>query len=129
MAVIDLNPSLRASGETHTKDVGGGTWTYGWNLTTGGKHCFSNYFHGSKMASATARIAGSDNKSVEAKGITAKANKTAGSAYTCYAYWGVYANFLFATLAWVQWLWLPGPLWARRGTWHASRDFAVFPSG
>jgi hypothetical protein len=92
MAVIHLNPSLRSGGQTHTEDVGGGTWTYGWDLTTDGKRCFSNYFHGSKNHSATAKIANNSLKVVEAKKITAKASRTAGSAYTCYTYWAIYDN-------------------------------------
>jgi hypothetical protein len=90
MAVIDLNSSLRSTdGETHTKDVGGGSWTYGWELTTGGKRCFSHYFHGSKMHHATARIANAENKAYAFAKHTAKASATAGAAYTCYAYWSV----------------------------------------
>ncbi|MFE2300468.1 lactococcin 972 family bacteriocin [Streptomyces sp. NPDC059445] len=90
MAVIDLNASSRAAGgETHTKDVGGGSWTYGWELTSGGKRCFSSYFHGSKMHHATARIANGDNKAYAFAGQTAKASRTAGAAYTCSAYWSL----------------------------------------
>jgi lactococcin 972-like bacteriocin len=90
MAVINLNSSLRsADGQTHTKDVGGGSWTYGWELTTGGKRCFSYYFHGSKMHHATARIANAENKAYAFAKQTAKASTTAGAAYTCTAYWSV----------------------------------------
>ncbi|WP_143658524.1 lactococcin 972 family bacteriocin [Streptomyces sp. Tue6028] len=90
MAVININSSLRsASGETHTKDVGGGSWTYGWELTTGGKRCFSHYFHGSKMHHATARIGNAENKDYAFARQTAKASATAGSAYTCNAYWSL----------------------------------------
>lgn len=90
MAVINLNaPQRAASGETHIKDVGGGSWTYGWELTSGGKRCFSYYFHGSKMHHATARIANGDNKAYAFARQTAKASRTAGSAYTCSAYWSL----------------------------------------
>ncbi|POX44757.1 lactococcin 972 family bacteriocin [Streptomyces sp. Ru72] len=89
MAVIRLNSSMQAGGETHTKDVGGGSWTYGWELTTGGKRCFSYYFHGSKMHHATAKIANAENKAYAFAKQTAKASTTAGAAYTCYTYWSV----------------------------------------
>ncbi|OIJ96657.1 hypothetical protein BIV25_16980 [Streptomyces sp. MUSC 14] len=90
MVVLNLNSSLRsASDETHTEDVGGGSWTYGFELTSGGKRCFSYYFHGSKMHHATVRIANAENKAYGFAGQTAKASTTAGAAYTCKAYWSV----------------------------------------
>jgi lactococcin 972 family bacteriocin len=90
MAVIEVDPSSRTVEPATTKDVGGGVWTYGTEIVTGGKRCYSYYFHGSKQHSATAKIAGSQTKAVEAAGRTAKASRTAGAAYQCYTYWGVF---------------------------------------
>lgn len=81
-------PSSGVSAKT-TKDVGGGSWTYGYELTTGGKRCFSYYFHGSKKHHATAKIALGSNTAYAFGGTTAKASRTAGAAYECYAFWSV----------------------------------------
>lgn len=88
MVEIKVDPnSLMAP--TTTKDVGGGSWTYGTEVVTGGKRCYSYYFHGSKLHNATAKIANGSLKVGADAGKTAKASRTAGAAYTCYAYWGV----------------------------------------
>ncbi|GGR81231.1 hypothetical protein GCM10010252_19690 [Streptomyces aureoverticillatus] len=85
MAKITID--AKSAQGTHQKDVGGGTWTYGYKLTSGGKKCFSYYFHGSKYHSSTAKIADGKDVDVEQPGRTSKANLTAGAAYTCYTYW------------------------------------------
>lgn len=85
---IEVDPSSTRS-VTTTKDVGGGTWTYGTSLTTGGKRCYSYYFHGSKVHEATARIANAEGYDWAGAGASAMASTTAGAAYTCYAYWSV----------------------------------------
>lgn len=91
MATIKVDPSSPSVAET-TKGVGGGTWTYGTEMVSGGKRCYSYYFHGSKSHGATAVIAGGTTKAVEFAGRTAKASRTAGAAYTCQTYWSVFDN-------------------------------------
>ncbi|MGW0821561.1 lactococcin 972 family bacteriocin [Streptomyces sp. NPDC002845] len=71
-----------------TKDVGGGSWTYGTELTADGKRCYSYYFHGSVAHKSTAKIANASNTDTARAGVTSRASRTAGAAYTCYAYWG-----------------------------------------
>ncbi|MBZ9644665.1 lactococcin 972 family bacteriocin [Streptomyces sp. PSKA30] len=64
----------------------GGTWCYGNELTTDGKYCYSNYYHGSKSHKSSVKIAGTTFSSGwVAKGNTSYANWTAGTAYTCYS--------------------------------------------
>ncbi|MBV7698375.1 lactococcin 972 family bacteriocin [Streptomyces sp. TRM70350] len=87
MVAIKVDPSSRSVTPATTKDVGGGTWTYGTELVSGGKRCYSYYFHGSKLHKATARIANAERNAAEPGGRTARASATAGAAYTCYAYW------------------------------------------
>ncbi|MFE4966325.1 lactococcin 972 family bacteriocin [Streptomyces sp. NPDC056660] len=89
MVVIKVDPSSSSVTPATTKDVGGGTWTYGTELTTEGKLCYSYYFHGSKNHTATAQIANAKQKVANSAGYSAKARAVAGSAYTCYAYWGI----------------------------------------
>lgn len=91
MVVIKLPSSSSAAPMTAatTVDVGGGTWTYGYDFTSGGKRCYSNYFHGSKFHHATAKIANNQVADYQPAGTTARADATAGAAYTCYAYWGL----------------------------------------
>ncbi|WP_369171066.1 lactococcin 972 family bacteriocin [Streptomyces sp. R28] len=88
MVEIKVDPTSRKSTRA-TQDVGGGSWTYGTELTADGKRCYSYYFHGSKLHNATAKIANSSYKVGEKAGKTAKASKTSGAGYTCYAYWGI----------------------------------------
>ncbi|WP_330265634.1 lactococcin 972 family bacteriocin [Streptomyces griseorubiginosus] len=88
MVAIKIDPNSRVAPAT-TKDVGGGSWTYGTEIVADGKRCYSYYFHGSKLHNATAKIANGSLKVGEVAGKTAKASRTAGAAYTCYAYWGV----------------------------------------
>ncbi|MDX3574395.1 lactococcin 972 family bacteriocin [Streptomyces sp. ID05-47C] len=88
MVAIEVDPSSDVTAQT-TDDVGGGTWTYGTEITTAGKRCYSYYFHGSKDHKATAKIAGSSYTDTALAGTSAKASKTAGTAYTCYTYWGL----------------------------------------
>lgn len=87
VVAIEVNPSSKLVTPMASKDVGGGTWTYGTELVKDGKRCYSQYFHGSKGHAARAKIAnGSDYDHANA-GVTAKASSTAGAAYTCYTYW------------------------------------------
>ncbi|WP_406008388.1 lactococcin 972 family bacteriocin [Streptomyces sp. NBC_00637] len=88
MVEIKVEPTSLVSPAT-SKDVGGGTWTYGTEVVTGGKRCYSYYFHGSKLHNATAKIGNGSHKVGEVAGKTAKASRTAGAAYTCYAYRGI----------------------------------------
>ncbi|WP_432104499.1 lactococcin 972 family bacteriocin [Streptomyces sp. bgisy091] len=73
-----------------TEDKGGGVWTYGADtMVNGKKRCYSYYHHGTKMHTATAVMAGEKNKSAQPGGTTARAEITAGAAYTCQVYWGL----------------------------------------
>ncbi|MEU6513679.1 lactococcin 972 family bacteriocin [Streptomyces sp. NPDC046978] len=71
-------------------EVGGGTWSYGWNAVTGGKYCYSNYYHGSVQHGSTVKIAGDSLKSVVVAGETSNAHLTRGAAYTCETYYAKY---------------------------------------
>jgi hypothetical protein len=71
-------------------DIGGGTWSYGKDLTTDGQYCYSNYYHPKVMHGSTVELAGGSNKAVEAKGKWSYANMTAGAAYTCKTYYAKY---------------------------------------
>ncbi|MFF5968002.1 lactococcin 972 family bacteriocin [Streptomyces collinus] len=88
MVEIKVDPNSPVAPAT-TKDVGGGTWTYGTELVADGKRCYSYYFHGSKLHNATAKIGAGSIKVGEKAGKTAKASKVGGGAFTCYTYWGV----------------------------------------
>ncbi|MFF1698873.1 lactococcin 972 family bacteriocin [Streptomyces sp. NPDC058257] len=68
-------------------EVGGGKWSYGWKAVTGGKYCYSNYYHSRVKHGSTVKIAGHTVKDTAAAGYTSNANKTAGGAYTCKAYY------------------------------------------
>ncbi|MBG0853641.1 lactococcin 972 family bacteriocin [Streptomyces spinoverrucosus] len=87
MVAIKVDPSSRSVTPMTTKNVGGGTWTYGTEITADGKRCYSYYFHGSKLHRASVTIAGGTSRAAESPGHTARATRTAGAAYTCYAYW------------------------------------------
>ncbi|WP_307822051.1 lactococcin 972 family bacteriocin [Streptomyces coffeae] len=68
----------------------GGKWCYGWNTTTSGKYCYSNYLHGSKRHSSKVKIAGVWGTSGPVKpGLVSNAHRTAGLAYTCYSYYNI----------------------------------------
>ncbi|MEU6184207.1 MULTISPECIES: lactococcin 972 family bacteriocin [Streptomyces] len=67
----------------------GGNWCYGYNLTTDGKYCYSNYYHGTKMHHSTVKIAGGSNSAYAFAGQTSYANRTAGAAYTCEAFYSL----------------------------------------
>ncbi|MET9040890.1 lactococcin 972 family bacteriocin [Streptomyces mirabilis] len=88
MVTIKVDASSTVSPKT-TKDVGGGSWTYGTELVTGGKRCYSNYFHGSKAHKSTAQMGNSSFTDTAVAGVTSKASKTAGAALTCNVYWGL----------------------------------------
>ncbi|MGR3936785.1 lactococcin 972 family bacteriocin [Streptomyces sp. BRA346] len=71
-------------------NASGGNWCYGWYTTTGGKYCYSNYYHRTKDHKSSVKIAGTLYSSgwVDA-GDTSNANATAGLAYTCYTYYSI----------------------------------------
>ncbi|MFF3879235.1 lactococcin 972 family bacteriocin [Streptomyces sp. NPDC001978] len=71
-------------------NIGGGTWSYGSYLTTGGKYCYSNYYHGSVVHGSTAAMAGHSIKAVAGPGDYSYAHLTAGAAYTCSTYYAKY---------------------------------------
>ncbi|MDX3308877.1 lactococcin 972 family bacteriocin [Streptomyces sp. ME08-AFT2] len=87
MVAITVDSSSRVAAQT-IEDVGGGSWTYGTELVTGGKRCYSYYFHGTEQHKSTAKIASGETMATALAGKTSKASRTAGAAYTCYAYWG-----------------------------------------
>ncbi|MFJ4980456.1 lactococcin 972 family bacteriocin [Streptomyces coeruleorubidus] len=87
MVAIEVDPSSPVTVK-EVELVGGGTWSYGSELTAKGKRCWSHYFHANRKHSATAKIGGFENKATASAGNTAKASEEWGAAYKCYAYWG-----------------------------------------
>jgi hypothetical protein len=71
-------------------EIGGGTWSYGKDLTTDGQYCYSNYYHPKVIHGSTVQLAGGENKAVAGKGKWSYANMTAGAAYTCKTYYAKY---------------------------------------
>ncbi|AWW43211.1 lactococcin 972 family bacteriocin [Streptomyces cadmiisoli] len=71
-------------------DIGGGTWSYGKNLTTDGQYCYSNYYHPTVKHGSTVQVASWEDKQIVAKGLWSYANITAGAAYTCKTYYAKY---------------------------------------
>ncbi|CAM5363378.1 lactococcin 972 family bacteriocin [Streptomyces coeruleorubidus] len=67
----------------------GGNWCYGYNLTTDGKYCYSNYYHSTKDHHSTVKIAGGSNTGYAFAGQTSYANRTAGAAYTCETFYSL----------------------------------------
>ncbi|MFE7811059.1 lactococcin 972 family bacteriocin [Streptomyces sp. NPDC057433] len=71
-------------------EIGGGTWSYGKNLTTDGQYCYSNYYHSSVKHGSTVILAGVMDRKVVNAGKWSYANRTAGAAYTCETYYAKY---------------------------------------
>ncbi|MFJ4928534.1 lactococcin 972 family bacteriocin [Streptomyces sp. NPDC088736] len=71
-------------------DIGGGTWSYGKNLTTDGQYCYSNYYHPTVKHGSTVQVSSWEDKQIVAKGLTSFASITAGAAYTCKTYYSKY---------------------------------------
>ncbi|MFF0227561.1 lactococcin 972 family bacteriocin [Streptomyces sp. NPDC004629] len=71
-------------------EVGGGTWSYGWYLTTGGKYCYSNYYHHDVRHGSTVKIAGDTAKDIVGPNDYSNANLTRGAAFTCSTYYSKY---------------------------------------
>lgn len=72
-------------------NVGGGTWSYGWESRNNLKYCYSNYYHGSVAHGSSVKMAGTTAASGwVAAGDYSNANWTAGFAYTCSTYWTKY---------------------------------------
>ncbi|WP_257573429.1 lactococcin 972 family bacteriocin [Streptomyces sp. JJ66] len=91
VAVVPVASSRGAMTPLATKKVGGGTWNYGTRAAgLDGSTCYSNYIHPSKKHTATVIKAGYTYKDYANPDVWAKAKITAGAAYTCYTYWGVY---------------------------------------
>jgi hypothetical protein len=67
----------------------GGNWCYGYNLTTDGKYCYSNYYHSTEFHHSTVKIGGGTISGYAAPGKTSYANLTAGAAYTCNTYYSL----------------------------------------
>ncbi|WP_390884942.1 lactococcin 972 family bacteriocin [Corynebacterium rouxii] len=72
-----------------TEQVGGGTWTYGWNLINAStRQCFSRYIHRSKSHTATAIMGGVTRSSTARSGSWASAEVVGELTLgTCNAYW------------------------------------------
>ncbi|MGW5676037.1 lactococcin 972 family bacteriocin [Streptomyces sp. NPDC003860] len=88
MVAIPIDPDSSVTPMT-IKEVGGGTWSYGTQVTSSGyKRCYSNYLHGSVRHSSTAVLANGTHKDWADAGSVSNASVVAGHAYTCYAYWG-----------------------------------------
>ncbi|MFH9087698.1 lactococcin 972 family bacteriocin [Streptomyces sp. NPDC017673] len=67
----------------------GGNWCYGYDLTTDGKYCYSNYYHPTEIHRSTVKIAGGSLTAGAYAGETSYAHMTAGAAYTCYTYYAL----------------------------------------
>ncbi|MFF1714749.1 lactococcin 972 family bacteriocin [Streptomyces sp. NPDC058268] len=90
MVTIKIDPNSTSVTPMKVKNVGGGTWSYGTVLTSGGKRCYSNYTHPSKRHSSTAVLANGSDKDYASADNWSRASVEAGAAYTCHAYWGKY---------------------------------------
>ncbi|QHY97090.1 Bacteriocin [Streptomyces sp. S4.7] len=71
-------------------EVGGGTWSYGWEARNDQKYCYSNYYHRTVDHGSTVKIANGTVKAVAFAGQTSNANRSAGFAYTCETYYAKY---------------------------------------
>ncbi|MFJ4814320.1 lactococcin 972 family bacteriocin [Streptomyces sp. NPDC088801] len=67
----------------------GGNWCYGYNLTSDGKYCYSNYYHGTKFHHSTVKIGSQEGSGYAAPGKTSYANRTGGGAYTCQSFYSI----------------------------------------
>ncbi|MFK4148895.1 lactococcin 972 family bacteriocin [Streptomyces sp. NPDC004065] len=67
----------------------GGKWCYGYDLTTDGKYCYSNYYHSTKLHRSTVKMAGGSYTAGARAGETSYAHMTAGAAYTCSTYYSL----------------------------------------
>lgn len=70
--------------------IGGGTWSYGKELTTDGQYCYSNYYHATVVHGSTVQVGAGEDKAVAGLGQWSYANLTAGAAYTCKTYYAKY---------------------------------------
>ncbi|MFD8260180.1 lactococcin 972 family bacteriocin [Streptomyces griseoluteus] len=84
--VINMdNPALVAG----CTGASGGNWCYGYDLTTDGKYCYSNYSRPTHKHHSSVVIAGGENSAYVFAGQTAYAHRTAGAAYTCGTYYSL----------------------------------------
>jgi len=76
---------------TRAEGVGGGTWNYGSRVDARlGKVCYSEYHHPSLMHSASVKMEGLSNKTIEGPNRWAKTNVRLpynSDHATCHAYW------------------------------------------
>ncbi|MEU3406439.1 lactococcin 972 family bacteriocin [Streptomyces sp. NPDC006670] len=79
-----------AMSPTTIVEVGGGTWSYGWQARDNYKYCYSNYYHGDVEHGSTVNMAGRIVRDIKPAGQTSNANYQAGLAYTCYTYYAKY---------------------------------------
>ncbi|MEU5439107.1 lactococcin 972 family bacteriocin [Streptomyces sp. NPDC020719] len=77
-----------------TNPSAGGTWCYGWYLSTSGgqtlKKCYSNYYHPSQYHTSTAEMNGDTDRSGAVAGDVSQASIRAGLIYRCSTYYAVY---------------------------------------
>ncbi|WP_308798729.1 lactococcin 972 family bacteriocin [Streptomyces sp. UH6] len=90
VAEIPMDDSTGGVRPMVIENVGGGQWSYGWYLTTGGKYCYSNYYHLTVEHGSTVKIANHSVKDIVPAGDTSNANRTAGAGYVCYAWYSKY---------------------------------------
>lgn len=84
--------SLMSQGRTtlgsSTKNVGGGTWSYGSSRALNGtKSCWSNYVHPTNTHSATSIIGSDQEKERKTPKLWAKTSTRGGWFETCHTYW------------------------------------------
>ncbi|MGH4032881.1 lactococcin 972 family bacteriocin [Actinomycetota bacterium Odt1-20B] len=70
--------------------VGGGEWSYGWNVVADGKYCYSNYYHYKVKHGSTAKLGSRTAKDIEEPNHTSNAHLTGAGRHTCQAYWSKY---------------------------------------
>jgi len=92
MAVIDIDPTSSSVARHTIVNTGGGTWSFGYEYTTSGKRCYSNYYHGKKRHSSTVKMANGTYKDYAVARDYSNAHRTAGAAFTCSAYWATYSS-------------------------------------
>lgn len=94
---MDAKPGdVSTMSENCVNPSSGGTWCFGWYskwIPSEGvywKHCYSNYYHGSKRHYSNVKIAGAySGRDYADAGSTANASRDAGYAYTCETYYGI----------------------------------------
>lgn len=90
-----LVPTVAYALGTAVVSVGGGTWSYGTTVTTSlQKRVWSNYYHGSRYHTSTAKLGKYGyqpivDKDTAPAGVWSYASVTGPLVFTGYAYWDV----------------------------------------